>query len=243
MTGCRARVSSMRNKVIFIVCGCRAAAGAGQRLYLQPTAQGAAAGVQSGAPTRTPTASTPNGIIESTQAQGENINIYPEVAGPITQVLVAEGAAGAQGRCAADDRRFGAAGDRRAAAGRRRKRRWRCSRSSRPSRAARVSQCRAAQVENAQATLKNAEDQLAKQQHSYDDGRRNRSARTRSTTPGTPRGSPPPISRSSSGNTSSPRPEPGSTTSRTRKAATWPCQKAYAVLGGAAGQVHDSRAR
>ncbi|HYX74353.1 MAG TPA: biotin/lipoyl-binding protein, partial [Steroidobacteraceae bacterium] len=32
-----------------------------------------------------------NGIIESEQAQGQNINIYPEVAGPITRVLVAEG--------------------------------------------------------------------------------------------------------------------------------------------------------
>jgi HlyD family secretion protein len=32
------------------------------------------------------------GIIESLQAQGENINIYPEVTGPITEVLVAEGA-------------------------------------------------------------------------------------------------------------------------------------------------------
>jgi HlyD family secretion protein len=31
------------------------------------------------------------GIIESAQAQGENINIYPEVTGPITQVLAAEG--------------------------------------------------------------------------------------------------------------------------------------------------------
>lgn len=31
------------------------------------------------------------GIVESAQAQGENINIYPEVTGPITQVLVAEG--------------------------------------------------------------------------------------------------------------------------------------------------------
>ena len=30
--------------------------------------------------------------IESVQAQGQNINIYPEVAGPITRVLVAEGA-------------------------------------------------------------------------------------------------------------------------------------------------------
>ena len=32
------------------------------------------------------------GIIESAQAQGENINIYPEVSGPIIEVLVAEGA-------------------------------------------------------------------------------------------------------------------------------------------------------
>ncbi|HUN73230.1 MAG TPA: biotin/lipoyl-binding protein [Steroidobacteraceae bacterium] len=31
------------------------------------------------------------GMVESDQAQGENINIYPEVPGPITQVLVAEG--------------------------------------------------------------------------------------------------------------------------------------------------------
>ncbi len=31
------------------------------------------------------------GMIESDQAQGENINIYPEVPGPITQVSVAEG--------------------------------------------------------------------------------------------------------------------------------------------------------
>jgi HlyD family secretion protein len=33
-----------------------------------------------------------NGIIESFQSQGANVNIYPEVAGPITQILVAEGA-------------------------------------------------------------------------------------------------------------------------------------------------------
>jgi len=31
------------------------------------------------------------GIVESAQTQGENINIYPEVTGPITSVLVAEG--------------------------------------------------------------------------------------------------------------------------------------------------------
>ncbi len=32
------------------------------------------------------------GIIESAQSHGENINIYPEVSGPITEVLVGEGA-------------------------------------------------------------------------------------------------------------------------------------------------------
>ena len=32
-----------------------------------------------------------NGIIESDQPNGSNINIYPEVSGPITQVLVSEG--------------------------------------------------------------------------------------------------------------------------------------------------------
>ncbi len=32
------------------------------------------------------------GIIESSQAHGENVNIYPEVPGPITEVLVSEGA-------------------------------------------------------------------------------------------------------------------------------------------------------
>ena len=32
-----------------------------------------------------------NGIIESDQSSGENINIFPEVAGPITKVLVREG--------------------------------------------------------------------------------------------------------------------------------------------------------
>jgi HlyD family secretion protein len=32
-----------------------------------------------------------NGIVESHQSQGENIIIYPEISGPITQILVAEG--------------------------------------------------------------------------------------------------------------------------------------------------------
>ena len=32
-----------------------------------------------------------NGIIESYQSNGENINIYPEVSGPIMHILVTEG--------------------------------------------------------------------------------------------------------------------------------------------------------
>ena len=32
-----------------------------------------------------------NGIVESLQTEGENINIYPEVSGPITKILVSEG--------------------------------------------------------------------------------------------------------------------------------------------------------
>src|SRR5512147_1531383 len=38
-----------------------------------------------------------NGIIESYQTNGENINIYPEVAGTITGILVAEGQSVRQG--------------------------------------------------------------------------------------------------------------------------------------------------
>ena len=38
------------------------------------------------------------GIIESYQTNGENINIYPEVSGTITQILVGEGETVRQGR-------------------------------------------------------------------------------------------------------------------------------------------------
>ena len=55
-------------------------------------------------------------MVESDQAQGENINIYPEVAGPITQILVSEGQQVHRGDALLTHRRFGAARDRRAAA-------------------------------------------------------------------------------------------------------------------------------
>ncbi|MFI4889818.1 MAG: HlyD family secretion protein [Steroidobacterales bacterium] len=80
----------MRSKVIFI------AAAVGLALALisawiasqQPAAQKP---VFNPAANPFPNGIYAQGIIESAQAQGENINIYPEVSGPITEVLVAEG--------------------------------------------------------------------------------------------------------------------------------------------------------
>jgi HlyD family secretion protein len=107
-----------------------------------------------------------NGIIESEQAQGENINIYPEVAGPITQVLVAEGAKVHKGDLllSIDDSVQRATAEQ--------------LQSQAEAARAMLEELKAeprrenlavatAQVENAQATLKNAQDQLAKQEQSY----------------------------------------------------------------------------
>jgi HlyD family secretion protein len=107
-----------------------------------------------------------NGIIESVQAQGVNINIYPEVAGPITQVLAAEGANVRQGDLllTIDDSVQRATAEQQL--------------SQAEAAHAMLEELKAeprrenlavaeAQVENAQATLKNAQDQLAKQEQSY----------------------------------------------------------------------------
>ncbi|HWG68500.1 MAG TPA: biotin/lipoyl-binding protein [Steroidobacteraceae bacterium] len=107
-----------------------------------------------------------NGIIESVQAQGQNINIYPEVAGPITQVLVAEGAKVHKGDLllTIDDTVQRATTEQ--------------QQSQADAAKALLEELRAeprretlavatAQVDNALATLKNAQDQLAKQEQSY----------------------------------------------------------------------------
>jgi HlyD family secretion protein len=107
-----------------------------------------------------------NGIIESVQAQGENINIYPEVAGPITQVLVAEGANVHKGDLllTIDDSVQRATAEQ--------------QQSQAEAARAVLDELKAeprrenlavaeAQVSNAQANLKNAQDQLVKQQQSY----------------------------------------------------------------------------
>lgn len=107
-----------------------------------------------------------NGIIESDQAHGENINIYPEVSGPIMQVLVTEGARVHRGDplLMVDDSVQRATAEQ--------------QRSLVQAAQAMLQELRAeprpenlsvaqAQVENAKANLKNARDQLAKQEHSY----------------------------------------------------------------------------
>jgi HlyD family secretion protein len=106
------------------------------------------------------------GIIESAQEHGENINIYPEVSGPITEVLVTEGAHVHRGdpllridesvqRATVEQQKSQADAARTLLA----------ELKAQPRRE--NLDVAAAQVDNAKATLKNAEDQLAKQEHSY----------------------------------------------------------------------------
>jgi HlyD family secretion protein len=87
------------------------------------------------------------GIVESAQSQGENINIYPEVTGPITKVFAAEGETVRKGQplITIDDS------------------------VQRPTTEQQKAQfdVTIAQIANAKATLKSASDTLAKQQQSW----------------------------------------------------------------------------
>ncbi len=107
------------------------------------------------------------GMIESAQAQGENINIYPEVPGPITQVLVAEGQKVHQGDPLAtiDDSVQRATTDQLKAQAEAALTTLRELKAEPRPETLAVS---VAQVDNARATLKNARDQLAKERHSYE---------------------------------------------------------------------------
>ncbi len=106
------------------------------------------------------------GIIESSQTHGENINIYPEVSGPITDVMVAEGASVKKGDplLKIDDSVQRATVEQ--------------LQSQAEAARAMLAELKAeprrenldvatAQVDNARATLKNADDQLQKQERSY----------------------------------------------------------------------------
>jgi HlyD family secretion protein len=108
-----------------------------------------------------------NGIIESDQAQGQNINIYPEVSGPITQILVAEGQTVHRGDAliTIDDSVQRASAEQQQAQAEAAHAMWRELKAQPRRENLAVS---SAQVENARAALKNARDQLVKQQRAYD---------------------------------------------------------------------------
>ncbi len=108
-----------------------------------------------------------NGIVESNQSNGENINIYPEVAGSIVRIFVTEGQSVTQGAPLAqiDDSIQRATAEQ--------------QKSQAEAAQALLSELRAqprkenldvarAQVELAEASLKTADDALAKQRKSYE---------------------------------------------------------------------------
>jgi HlyD family secretion protein len=155
----------MRSKMIFIVSGIglilalvsaviSSRQPAAQKPVFNPAANPYAKGIYA------------QGIIESAQPQGENINIYPEVSGPITQILVAEGASVHRGDplLTIDDSVQRATAEQ--------------QQSQAQAALAMLQELRAeprretldvasAQVGNATAGLKNAQDALAKQEQSY----------------------------------------------------------------------------
>lgn len=108
-----------------------------------------------------------DGMVESAQAEGENINLYPEVTGPITEVLASEGQRVHKGDALLriDD------SVQRAITEQQRAQAQAALATLRELRAEPRPETLAvalAQVQNARATLKNAADALAKQQRSYD---------------------------------------------------------------------------
>jgi len=155
----------MRNKIIF-ACVALGIVGAGFSawLYARPAKP---------LPPAFSPASNPysegvfaNGIVESYQTQGENINIYPEVSGTVTQVLVAEGQSVSRGApmLVIDDTVPRATVEQQAAQA--------------AAALALLNELKAqprketldvakAQVEMAAANLKSAQDQLDKQQHAF----------------------------------------------------------------------------
>lgn len=155
----------MRNRIIFIAAGLGLALALvsafifsrepkSQPPVFNPTVNPYAKGIYS------------EGMIESDQAQGENINIYPEVTGPITQVLAAEGEHVHKGDplLTIDDSVERATTEQlQAQAEAALAMLHELKAEPRPETLA----VALAQVDNARATLKNARDQLAKEQHSY----------------------------------------------------------------------------
>jgi HlyD family secretion protein len=160
-----AKDAPMRNKVIFalVVLG---ALGASASAYVYAVPSKPLSPVFNPAPNPYAHGIYANGIVESYQANGENISIYPEVAGSIVRILVAEGQPVTQGTplVQIDDTVQRATADQ--------------QKSQADAAQALLEELHAqprkenlevahAQVEMAQATLKTAEDTLDKQQRSY----------------------------------------------------------------------------
>jgi HlyD family secretion protein len=80
----------MKNKILFIVAIAGIALGL-YSAYLYSQRPPAQPPVFNPAPNPYANGIYANGIVESFQSEGENINIYPEVSGPITRILVTEG--------------------------------------------------------------------------------------------------------------------------------------------------------
>ncbi len=155
----------MRNKIIFIVAGLGLVLAIVSAVIFsrQPKPQ---------APVFSPAANPyakgiyATGMIESDLPQGENVNLYPEVSGPVTQVLVAEGAAVHKGDTllTIDDQVQRATFEQLQAQA---EAAQALLQELKAEPRAETLNIAAAQVENAEASLKNAEDQLAKQEQSY----------------------------------------------------------------------------
>lgn len=108
-----------------------------------------------------------NGIIESYQTNGENINIYPEVSGTITQILIAEGQLVPQGTplLAIDDSVQKATAEQQKSQAEAALSLLEALKAQPRKENLEVAQ---AQLESARATLKSAQDQLDKQRKSYE---------------------------------------------------------------------------
>ena len=156
----------MRNKIIFLLVVLGVAGRARQRLRLRRAEQAAAPGLHARRPIPTRRASTPTGSSRATSRTARTSNIYPEVAGSIVRILVAEGQQVTQGTplVQIDDSIQRATAEQ--------------QKSQAEAAQALLEELRAqprkenlevarAQVEMAQATLKTAQDTLDKQQRSY----------------------------------------------------------------------------
>ncbi len=86
----------MKNRMLFILSGLGVAVGL-TSAYLSGVETKLPAPVFNPAPNPYAKGIYANGIIESYQSNGENINLYPEVAGVITRIWVSEGEAVHQG--------------------------------------------------------------------------------------------------------------------------------------------------